>query len=96
MKKTIVDLFEGSVKKYPDKTFLWEKKKDKFEPTSYSEVKDQVYTLAAGFMAIGVKKGEHIALLSEGRNTWIISELAMFYAGAVNVPLSVKLEERTI
>lgn len=93
MKKTIVDLFEGSVKKYPDKTFLWEKKKDKFEPTSYSEVKDQVYTLAAGFMAIGVKKGEHIALLSEGRNTWIISELAMFYAGAVNVPLSVKLEE---
>ena len=35
-----------------------------------------------------------MALLSEGRNSWIIGELAMFYAGAVNVPLSVKLEEK--
>ena len=34
-----------------------------------------------------------MALLSEGRNLWIISELAMFYAGAINVPLSIKLEE---
>ena len=93
MKKTIVDLFEGSVKQYPNHTFLWEKKKDKFEPTSYTEVKEQVYTLAAGLMALGVKKGDNMALLSEGRNAWIISELAMFYAGATNVPLSIKLEE---
>ena len=34
-----------------------------------------------------------MALLSEGRNMWVIGELAMFYAGAVNVPLSIKLEE---
>ena len=34
-----------------------------------------------------------MALLSEGRNAWIIGELAMFYAGATNVPLSIKLEE---
>lgn len=93
MKKTIVDLFEGSVKQYPNHTFLWEKTKDKFEPTSYSEVKEQVYTLGAGLMALGVKKGDNIALLSEGRNAWIISELALFYAGATNVPLSIKLEE---
>ena len=34
-----------------------------------------------------------MALLSEGCNMWVIGELAMFYAGAVNVPLSIKLEE---
>lgn len=44
-------------------------------------------------MALGVKKGDNMALLSEGRNAWIIGELAMFYAGATNVPLSIKLEE---
>lgn len=93
MKKTIVDLFEGSVQQYPNHTFLWEKKKDKFEPTSYTEVKEQVYALGAGLMALGVKKGDNMALLSEGRNAWIIGELAMFYAGATNVPLSIKLEE---
>ena len=40
-----------------------------------------------------MKKGDCMALLSEGRNLWIVSELAMFYAGAINVPLSIKLEE---
>jgi long-chain acyl-CoA synthetase len=93
MKKTLVDLFEWSVKQYPNNTFLLEKTKDKFEPATYSQVKEQVYTLGAGLVALGVKKGDHMALLSEGRNAWIIGELAMFYAGAANVPLSIKLEE---
>ena len=34
-----------------------------------------------------------MAILSEGCNAWITSELGVFYAGAVSVPLSVKLEE---
>ena len=93
MKKTLVDLFEESVRKYPNNTFLLEKTGKKFEPTTYTEVKEKVYQLGAGLQALGVKKGDNMALLSEGRNMWVIGELAMFYAGAVNVPLSIKLEE---
>ena len=93
MKKTLVDLFEESVKLYPNNTFLLEKTGKVFEPTTYTQVKDKVYKLGAGLQALGVKKGDSMALLSEGRNMWIIGELAMFYAGAMNVPLSIKLEE---
>lgn len=95
MKKTLVDLFEESVRLYSDNTFLLEKtdKKKGFEPTTYKQVQEQVYRLGAGLQALGVKKGDNMALLSEGRNLWVIGELAMFYAGAVNVPLSIKLEE---
>ena len=93
MKKTLVDLFEASVSKYPNNTFLLEKTGKQFEPTTYTQVKDQVYRLGAGLQALGVKKGDTMALLSEGRNLWVIGELAMFYAGAINVPLSIKLEE---
>ena len=80
---------------YPGNTFLLEKtdKKEGFKPTTYAQVKQQVYRLGAGFQALGVKKGDNMALLSEGCNMWIVGELAMFYAGAVNVPLSIKLEE---
>lgn len=81
MKKTIIDLFENSVKQYPDNPFLWEKTRDAFEPTTYKEVQQQVYAAGAGLIALGVKKGDNMALLSEGRNAWIIGELAMFYAG---------------
>lgn len=93
MKKTLVDLFEESVRLYPNNTFLLEKTHKVFEPTTYTQVKEKVYQLGAGLQAIGVKKGDNMALLSEGRNLWVIGELAMFYAGAVNVPLSIKLEE---
>ena len=93
MKKTLVDLFEESVRLYPNNTFLLEKTGKKFEPTTYTQVKEKVYQLGAGLQALGVKKGDNMALLSEGRNMWVIGELAMFYAGAVNVPLSIKLEE---
>ena len=93
MKKTLVDLFEASVSKYPNNTFLLEKTGKKFEPTTYAQVKEQVYRFGAGLQALGVKKGDTMALLSEGRNMWVIGELSMFYAGAVNVPLSIKLEE---
>ena len=93
MKKTIVDLFENSVKMYSNNTFLLEKKSKKFEPTTYKQTQELVYRMGAGLQALGVKKGDTMALLSEGRNMWIIGELSMFYAGAINVPLSIKLEE---
>ena len=93
MKKTIIDLFENSVKLYPNNTVLLEKTGKEFEPTTYAQVKEKVYALGAGLQALGVKKGDTMALLSEGRNMWVIGELSMFYAGAINVPLSIKLEE---
>lgn len=93
MKRTLVDLFESSVKQYANNTFLLEKIGKEFQPTTYAEVQKKVYQLGAGLQALGVKKGDTMALLSEGRNMWIIGELAMFYAGAINVPLSIKLEE---
>jgi len=94
MKKTIIDLFESSVNQYAENAFLWEKKTTQFEPITYSETRKQVYRFAAGLIAMGVQAGDKMALLSEGRNDWIIGELGILYTGAVNVPLSIKLEEK--
>lgn len=90
--RTIPGLFEESVKKFGDLPFLWQKKNEHFKSLSYKATQDQVYKMAAGFKAIGLKSGERIALISEGRNNWVISELAMLYNGIINVPLSIKLE----
>mgnify|MGYP002695393285 FL=1 len=93
MKKTIIDLFEASVRKYGAKTFLLEKRHHKFEPTTYAETREQALEAGAGLTALGIRPGDKVAILAEGSNAWIISELGLFYAGAVSVPLSVKLEE---
>src|SRR5690554_4041929 len=93
IRTTIIDLLNDSVSKFSENPFLWEKTNDKFEPTTYKETKQQAYEFAAGLMSLGVKKGDKIALLSEGRNAWIIGELGILLTGAVNIPLSIKLEE---
>ena len=93
MKKTIIDLFEASVEKYGGKTFLLEKRHHKFEPTTYAETKELALEVGAGLASIGIRPKDKVAILAEGSNAWIISELGLFYAGAISVPLSVKLEE---
>lgn len=93
MKRTIIDLFEESVAKYGSKEFLLEKHNGKFEPTSYNDTKSQALKIGAGLAAMGIERGDRVSILAEGCNNWIISELGLLYAGAVSVPLSIKLEE---
>ncbi|MGE5741643.1 MAG: AMP-dependent synthetase/ligase, partial [Candidatus Aminicenantes bacterium RBG_16_66_30] len=38
-------------------------------------------------------RGDRAALISEGRRDWIMAELGMLFAGAINVPISVKVDE---
>ncbi len=94
---TIIDFVEKYVKQYSQNPFLWEKNLDTnvWEPTSYEETLRQAKRIAAGLMALGVEKGDKVSYLSEGRNMWVIGELGVLYAGAVNVPLSIKLGEAT-
>jgi len=89
---TIIQLFEESVKKFGSNPYLWEKNSDKYEPLSYQDLHKDVKHLAAGLYALEIDKGDRIGLLSEGRNAWVLSELGILFTGAVNVPLSVKLD----
>jgi long-chain acyl-CoA synthetase len=89
--KSLIQFFEESVEKYDSNVYIWEKPQDKYEGTTYGETKKQVYEFAAGLINLGIKKGDRLCLISEGRNSWVIGELGILYAGAVNVPLSVKL-----
>ena len=93
MRPTIIDFLNASVEKYAANPFLWEKTTDKFLPTTYVETKILSHKVAAGLIKLGVKYGDKVALLSEGRNAWIYGELGILHAGAINVPLSIKLEE---
>jgi len=91
--KTLIHLFEDCVEKYADNVYLLEKRNNKYSGATYREVKEKVYQFGAGLIDIGIKKGDRIALLAEGRNDWVICEIGIFYAGAVNIPLSIKLTE---
>lgn len=91
--RTLPQLFEDSVKKYSKNILMWEKIGIKYEGTTYAEMNKMVHQFAAGLIAMGINHGDRVALISEGRNDWVMAELGILYAGAVNVPISVKIEE---
>jgi long-chain acyl-CoA synthetase len=91
--KTIVDLVENSSRKFADNLYLFEKKTDRYEAITYAETKEEAYKVAAGFIALGLRKGDRVALLSESRTDWVISELGVLHTGAISVPLSIVLKE---
>ena len=90
---TIIEFVEKYVDRFASNTFLWEKQDGKWVSTTFAQTRSEAYRIGAGLMALGVQKGEKVALLSEGRNMWVLGELGILYAGVVNVPLSIKLEE---
>jgi long-chain acyl-CoA synthetase len=91
--KTLPWLFEESTRKYQGNILTWEKLNAEYEGTSYIGIKKLVYNFAAGLIKLGVKKGDRVSLIAEGRKSWVISELAVLYTGAINVPISVKIDE---
>ena len=92
---TIIDFVEKYTEKYSDLTFLREKVDGVWTETTFRETREEAYKIGAGLMQLGLKKGDKVALLSQGRNLWVTSELGILYAGGVNVPLSIKLTEST-
>jgi long-chain acyl-CoA synthetase len=94
--KSLIQFFEESAEKHESNVYLWEKPQDKYEGTTYGETRKQVFEFAAGLITLGIKKGDRLSLVSEGRNSWVIGELGILYAGAINVPLSVKLTPEEI
>ena len=61
--KTIIELLENSSQKYASNQYILEKKADRYEALTYSEAKEQVYKAAAGMLALGLRKGDRVALL---------------------------------
>ena len=89
---TIIDFVEKYANLYKGETFLREKVDGVWTETSFTQTHEEGKILGAGFMAMGLNKGDRVSLIAEGRNLWIFTELGILYAGAVNVPLSYRLE----
>ncbi|MBQ7750350.1 MAG: AMP-binding protein [Bacteroidales bacterium] len=90
---TLIDFIEKYSREYGPDTYLREKIDGVWKEISFDETRNQAYRIGAGLMALGAKKGDKVALLSEGRSMWMISEFGAMYAGMTDVPLSINLGE---
>jgi long-chain acyl-CoA synthetase len=80
-------MFKQSVDQFGSRPALGFKEGSEYRALTYREVWEKVQALRRGLTALGVKKGDRVAILSENRYEWAITDLAVQSLGVVTVPI---------
>jgi long-chain acyl-CoA synthetase len=97
--KTIPELFVFLTEDYNKKTtnnLMYRKVDGKYKGISYSEFKEQTDNFAFGLAALGIKRSDKVAIISENRPEWVYSDMAILGLGAIDVPIYPSLTAESI
>ena len=84
---TLTERLKKVSEKYPGNTALMYKNEEgDFLKITHSEMYSKVKTLGAGLAAEGIRRGDHVGIISDNRYEWIITDLALLGIGAADVP----------
>ena len=57
-----------------------------FQSLTYREIHKTIASLGAGLHKIGINRGDHVAIISDNRMEWILTDLALLGIGAIDIP----------
>ena len=80
-------LFFDAVARYNRPDALQVKVGGRYEPISHQALADRVRRTALGLRALGIQPGDRVAILSENRPEWAITDYACLTAGLTDVPV---------
>ncbi len=84
---TLNDLFCRVASAGNPRAILWQDEFGQWQPISSDQIYQRVRALAQAFLSWGARKGNRIALISENRWEWAITDFAALAIGAVDVPI---------
>jgi long-chain acyl-CoA synthetase len=86
--RTLADLLPNSAARHgSDGAFLFKNDGGNWEETSYDKVAADVQALTLGFKALGIQRGDKVAILGNTRPEWTLFDFAAMSAGATVVPI---------
>ncbi len=63
---------------------------------TYAQAGKEIRAIAAGLQSLGLKPGDHVALISKNCAEWIMAEIAIMMGGYVSIPLYPTLGAKSI
>src|ERR1035438_461895 len=84
---TLNDLFCRVAAASNPRAILWQDEFGQWQPISSDQIYQRVRALAQAFLSWGARKGDRIALISENRWEWAVTDFATLAIGAVDVPI---------
>ncbi|MFD1315600.1 AMP-dependent synthetase/ligase [Namhaeicola litoreus] len=89
--RTIFNMLDRAANTYAQSPYLNQKEDNGWKSTTFSDTRKKALHLSSVLLDLGINYEDKITILSEAKADWIISEFAILYAGAISVPLSIKL-----
>ena len=87
MADTIPKMMQDFVKREADLTVQWSKDESgEFQAIAWKQLIVEVEAFAAGLLSLGVKRGDHIGMISDNMKEWLWADLAILSIGAADVP----------
>ena len=83
---SLVSLFLARADERGDMPFLTAKVGGSWTPISYAEAARRVCLMAERLVALGLKPGDRVMIVSENRPEWCLADLAIMAAGCVTTP----------
>ncbi|MEV8173809.1 AMP-dependent synthetase/ligase [Microbacterium sp. NPDC079176] len=83
----IADLLTKRVQATPDRPLFAVPDGDGWRDITAADFETAVIALAKGFVAAGIQPGEKVGFLARTTYEWTLVDFALFYAGAVMVPI---------
>ncbi|MFH8252480.1 AMP-dependent synthetase/ligase [Microbacterium sp. B2969] len=83
----VTDLLVERVKRTPQLALFAVPEGDGWRDISAAEFQRQVIALAKGFAAAGIEPGDKVGFIARTTYEWTLVDFALFYAGAVMVPI---------
>jgi len=84
---TLVEVFEHVARTHPRPDTLNYKRDGRWISISSDEMLTRVRRIAAGLYSLGVRSGDRVAILSESRPEWTLTDAACLFANAIDVPI---------
>ncbi len=86
--RTLADLLPNSAARHgSDGAFLFKNEAGSWEETSYEKVAAEVQALTLGLKALGVQRGDKVAIIGNTRPEWTLFDFAAMSTGATVVPI---------
>ncbi|GGX38581.1 AMP-dependent synthetase/ligase [Saccharospirillum salsuginis] len=80
---SLTQLLQQHAEQYPDDVAMRQKEFGIWQETTWRQYRDRTHAIAAGLTHLGIGPQEHVGIISENRQEWIVSQLGINSAGAV-------------
>ena len=80
---SLTQLLQQHAEHYPDDIAMRQKEFGIWQETTWRQYRNRTHAIAAGLIHLGIGPHEHVGIISENRQEWIVSQLGINSAGAV-------------